>query len=140
MLRDYEAVMKAAADPTRARILKMLSSGELCVCQIVAALGLSQSTVSKHLSLLRAAGLVEERKEGRWVHFRLARSVYNEYAPALLGLLQGWLADDPVVARDADQISRIRQVPAEQLCALGPEAVLGRRGRTSRAVRGMASA
>ncbi len=63
-LREYERVMKSAGDPTRLRILKMLEGGELCVCQMIAVLGLSQSTVSKHLFLLKTGGLVKERRDG----------------------------------------------------------------------------
>jgi len=123
MLRDYEAVLKAAADPNRARILKMLEGGELCVCQIVAVLGLSMSTVSKHLSLLRAAGLVEERKAGRWVHFRLAEERMSEYALPLLSLVRGWLKKDAVVRADAERAARIRRMPVEELCATSAAAV-----------------
>jgi DNA-binding transcriptional ArsR family regulator len=126
MLRDYESVMKAAADPGRARILKMLESGEMCVCQIVAALGLSQSTISKHLSLLYAAGLVEERKEGRWVHYRLAEAELNQYALPLLSLIGDWLNRDPTVRADAERVRRIRQMPKESLCCPNPGAVITR--------------
>jgi len=126
MLRDYEAVLKAAADPNRARILKMLEGGELCVCQIVAALHLSQSTVSKHLSLLRTAGLVEERKVGRWVHFRLGELAVNDYAQPLLALLRGWLAKDATVNADAQRVRRIRKTPVEDLCCPNPGAALDR--------------
>jgi arsenate reductase/ArsR family transcriptional regulator len=123
MLRDYGAVLKAAADPNRARILKMLEGGEMCVCQIVAALGLATSTVSKHLSLLRTAGLVEERKAGRWVHFRLAAEGDNDYALPLLSLLRTWLRKDPVIRADRQKVARIRRMPVEELCGLGAEAV-----------------
>jgi DNA-binding transcriptional ArsR family regulator len=123
MLRDYEAVLKAAADPNRARVLKMLEGGDLCVCQIVAVLGLSGSTVSKHLSLLLAAGLVDERKTGRWVHFRLAEGARNEYATPLLSLVRKWLREDPVVRADAERVARVRQIPVEELCLLGPAAL-----------------
>src|SRR3990170_7795605 len=109
MLRDYEVVLKAAADPNRARILKMLESGELCVCQIVAVMGLSQSTVSKHLSLLRAAGLVEERKDGRWVYFQLSGEPVNECALPLLALIRGWLANDPLLRADAERVAQVRR-------------------------------
>jgi len=125
MLRDYETVLKAASDPNRVRVLKMLEGGELCACQIVAALGLSSSTVSKHLSLLHAAGLVEERKTGRWVHFRLAETKVNEYALPLLKLIRGWMRDDVIVRTDAEKVARIRQLPVEQLCSLEPSS-LGR--------------
>jgi DNA-binding transcriptional ArsR family regulator len=117
MLRDYAAVLKAAADPSRARILKMLESGEMCVCQIVATLDLSQSTVSKHLSLLHAAGLIEQRKVGRWVHVRLAGAPRNEYALPVLGLLRAWLSKDPAVRDDTKRARQVRRMPAEQVCA-----------------------
>lgn len=126
MLRDYEAVLKAAADPNRVRILKMLEGGELCVCQIVAALKLSQSTVSKHLSVLHAAGLVEERKEGRWVHFRLAEEAINEYAQPVLALLRGWLERDATVRVDAARVERIRGTAVEELCCPNPGEALDR--------------
>jgi DNA-binding transcriptional ArsR family regulator len=126
MLRDYEAVLKAAADPNRARILKMLEGGELCVCQIVAALNLSQSTVSKHLSLLHAAGLVEQRKVGRWVHLRLGEGAVNEYAQPLLALLRGWLNKDAAVKADAARVRRIRRTPVEELCCPNPGEALDR--------------
>ncbi len=126
MLRDYEAVLKAAADPNRVRILKMLESGEMCACQIVAALRLSQSTVSKHLSLLHAAGLVEERKAGRWVYFRLGEAEINPYAGALLSLVRGWLKEDATIEADRDRVARIRQTPIEQLCCPNPGGALDR--------------
>ncbi len=126
MMRDYEMTLKAAADPSRVRILKMLESGELCVCQIVAALGLSQSTISKHLSLLQAAGLVEERKEGRWVHYRLGETAINGYAPPLLVLIRGWLHKDAIVKADAERVKRIRKTPVEALCCPNPGLALDR--------------
>jgi DNA-binding transcriptional ArsR family regulator len=126
MLRDYEAVLKAAADPNRVRILKMLQSGELCVCQIVAALNLSQSAVSKHLSLLHMAGLVDERKAGRWVHFRLGEAAINEYAQPLLALIHGWLSTDATVKSDAERVKCIRRTPVEELCCSNPGEALDR--------------
>ncbi len=126
MLREYEAVVKAAADPNRVRILKMLEGGELCVCQVVAALGLSNSTVSKHLSLLYAAGLIEQRKVGRWVHVRLAEEATNEYARPLLALVRGWLNRDATVKADAARVKRIRRTPVEALCCPNPGAALDR--------------
>jgi DNA-binding transcriptional ArsR family regulator len=125
MLREYQAALKAAADANRARILKMLEGGELCVCQIVAVLGLSASTVSKHLSLLRAAGLVEERKAGKWVHFRLSESRDNDYALPLLSLMRGWLRRDATIRSDTERVARIRRMPVEELCEVGA-AVVGR--------------
>lgn len=126
MLDQYEMVLKAAADPNRARILKMLEGGELCVCQVVAALGLSQSTVSKHLSLLRAAGLIAERKQGRWVHVKLSASAANDYATPLLSLLRTWLSKDATIRSDATRVRQIRRMPVERLCCAEPAAVVDR--------------
>ncbi len=83
-LRKYEATMKAVADPTRVRILKMLEGGELCVCQIIAVLALSPSTISKHLFLLKSAGLVNDRKEKKWVHYSLDRESDDPYVAGIL--------------------------------------------------------
>jgi len=72
------AVFKAAADPCRLRILKLLREGELCVCEIMAALAKPQSSTSHHLSILRDAGLVKERRDGKWSYYRLADGAVNE--------------------------------------------------------------
>src|SRR4051794_6149906 len=71
-LEQLEEVFKALADRTRLRILGLLGAGEICVCDIHSSLGLPQPTVSRHLAYLRKSGLVEWRKEGLWVHYRLA--------------------------------------------------------------------
>jgi ArsR family transcriptional regulator len=63
---------KALGDPTRLRILALLSHGELCVCHIEKALSLPQPTASRHLGTLKSAGVVESRREGSWVYYRLA--------------------------------------------------------------------
>ncbi len=71
-LESIETVFKALADRTRLRIIGLLTSGEICVCNIHESLGLPQPTVSRHLAYLRHAGLVASRKNGLWVHYRLA--------------------------------------------------------------------
>ena len=65
-------VLKATADPCRLRILKLLKEGELCVCEIVIALDRRHSSTSHHLSVLREARLIRERKDGKWSYYRLA--------------------------------------------------------------------
>jgi ArsR family transcriptional regulator, arsenate/arsenite/antimonite-responsive transcriptional repressor len=65
-------VFRAVSDRTRLRILNLLRGGEICVCHIVAVLESPQPTVSRHLAYLRRAGLVVARKEGQWMHYRLA--------------------------------------------------------------------
>ena len=118
-LREYEMVMKSVADPTRVRILKLLEAGEMCGCQIVAILELSQSTVSKHLFLLKMAGLVKERKEKKWVHYALDGSDGNPYARKMLNTLRGWLNDDPVVERDKRREALARELGPANICERG---------------------
>ena len=71
-MRELLAVMKALADPSRLRIVAALRGREFCLCQIVELVGLATSTVSRHMSILEQARLVDARKDGRWTYFRLA--------------------------------------------------------------------
>lgn len=64
-------IFKALSDETRVRIIKLLEQGELCVCEIVAAFGVTQPRVSFHLAALKNAGLVKDRKEGKWMYYRI---------------------------------------------------------------------
>ncbi len=70
-MQDLMKVFKALSEETRLRILKLLERGELCVCDIVAALDLIQPKVSFHLAVLKEAGLIKDRKQGKWTHYRL---------------------------------------------------------------------
>ncbi len=71
-MMEPETVMRALADGTRLRIVNLLqNSGELCVCEITAALRMAQPKVSRHLAILRKAGLVRDRREGLWIHYRI---------------------------------------------------------------------
>jgi ArsR family transcriptional regulator len=70
-----ETLLKALADGTRLRILALLANGEVCVCHIHESLRISQPKASRHLAYLRRAGLVATRRDGLWVHYRLAASV-----------------------------------------------------------------
>jgi ArsR family transcriptional regulator len=70
-MKDMLNVFKALSDETRLRILKLLEHGELCVCDIVAALDTIQPKVSFHLSALKESGLIKDRKQGKWIHYSL---------------------------------------------------------------------
>ena len=74
-LEGSTELFKAFADPVRLRLLNLLGGGEVCVCHLHEALDMPQSTVSRHLAYLRKRGLVVGRKEGLWVHYRLAKPV-----------------------------------------------------------------
>jgi arsenate reductase/ArsR family transcriptional regulator len=123
MIETFETVAKAVADPSRVRILKLLEGGELCVCQITTVLGLAPATVSKHLAALRVAGLLQQRRDGKWVHYRLAERPLNAYAPRFLEMVRSSLADDPTVAEDRRLLAMVNQVPIPVLCGQGRAAL-----------------
>lgn len=108
--------LKAMAHPVRLRMLAMLTTGELCVCQMTAVLELAASTVSGHLSDLRAAGLVHERKEGKWVHYRLAD------APEMSAVIRSaltLLGADHQAQTDAAAVRHVRRLPVETVAGGG---------------------
>jgi len=115
-MREFMNITKALADETRVRTLLSLRKGELCVCQITELFGLAPSTVSKHLSILFQAGLVESRKDGRWIFYQLP----DRNAPVVVREALDWikkaLADNAHVLEDSQRLKRIlKQDPAE-LC------------------------
>jgi DNA-binding transcriptional ArsR family regulator len=117
-MRDFELAMKAVGDPTRTRILKLLEAGGLCVCQVQAVLGLAPSTVSKHLTILKIAGLVEDQRDGKWIEYGLTDESRNPHAQSVLGLLHRTLDRDPAVMADRKRLREIRAIPLSELCAL----------------------
>ncbi|MBT3360087.1 MAG: helix-turn-helix transcriptional regulator [Rhodospirillales bacterium] len=119
MIEQFEMVAKAAGDSSRTRILKMLEADELCVCQITAVLDLAPATVSKHLSVLKLAGLVFQRKEGRWVYYRLADRPINPYALSILASVRELICEDGQVAADRERLQKVSAIPLDILCAKG---------------------
>jgi DNA-binding transcriptional ArsR family regulator len=103
---------KAIAHPVRLRLLAMLRSGPLCVCQMTVVVRLAASTVSEHLAELRRAGLVVERKDGKWVEYRLAGSVSGHKLDALWPFLE----EDTEARADAILVNALRRVPVDELC------------------------
>ena len=115
-MKDFLTVAKAVADESRARILLFLSHGELCVCQIVEMLELAPSTVSKHLSVLGQAGLIQSRKDGRWIYYRLARKDASPAAREAIRWAQGCLDEDPRIVADAKRLKAVRRTNAQMFC------------------------
>lgn len=115
-MREMMEVLKALADANRVRLLFALRGGELCVCQLIALLGLAPSTVSKHLTILRAARLVESRKAGRWMHYRLSQDCRP---PSAGNLLVSLFKDSQQTARiieDRQKLQKICREDKEALC------------------------
>ncbi len=71
-VKQQSRILKALSDPTRLKILKLLSVREMCVCEIMAAFDLTQPTASHHLNMLESAGLLKDRREGKWIFYSLA--------------------------------------------------------------------
>ena len=125
-LRTTVDRIKALGHPARLRILALLRGGDLCVCQVTAILGLAPSTCSEHLSLLRRAGLVEERKKAKWVFYRLADDpALKPLYAALWPLLEG----DEAIGADARQGPEVRGMPIAALFKASAEAVSARAAR-----------
>ena len=98
-------LFKAFAEPVRLRLLNLLASGEVCVCHLHEALELPQSTVSRHLAYLRRRGLVVGRKEGLWVHYRLAKPA-GELHRTLIGCLRACAKDIDTLQQDRQKLDR----------------------------------
>lgn len=109
-------ITKAMADSNRLRMLMALSGGELCVCQIIELLALAPSTVSKHLSVLHQAKLVEARKEGRWMYYRLPGRGMPEAVREALAWVKRNLADTPETVQDSEKLAEILSIDRETLC------------------------
>ena len=98
---------KALSDGQRIRIMMLLRGGELCVCRIVDVLALAPSTVSKHLSILSEADLVEMRKDGRWAYYRLAQGEARKMVRPVLKWLDDMLGGNETVVRDSQKLADI---------------------------------
>ena len=104
-LIDMEALFKSLGDATRLRILGLLLTGEVCVCDIHESLKIPQSKTSRHLAYLRRSGLVETRRDGLWVHYRLGR-LADPVLSAVVDAVRHALAHDAAVQRDAERLQK----------------------------------
>lgn len=108
-------IHKAIGHPVRLRLLAILRTGPLCVCQMTVVVKLAASTVSEHLSELRQAGLIKERKEGRWVEYRLSDAALRDGA---LDAIWPELEGDREAKADAVLVKELRRVPLDELCSV----------------------
>lgn len=110
------AITGALADPNRVRILLALRQGELCVCQITELFGFAPSTISKHLSVLRQAGLILSRKTERWVYYRLPGKTVSSPAREALAWLHKSLAETDEASADAKKLKNILGADLAEIC------------------------
>jgi ArsR family transcriptional regulator len=121
-IERLEDVFKALADQTRLRILALLGSDEVCVCNIHDTLGLPQPTVSRHLAYLRRTGLVDARREGVWMHYRVSASL-DPVVQGVVGAAVHALTHVPTTGRDRKQYRktfgelRVLDAPGGSCCA-----------------------
>jgi len=99
-MRQASNLYKALSDQNRLRILMMLREKSLCVCEIVKILQLANSTVSKHLSILRHADLIMNEKDGRWVNYRLTSNLESEKIDSVMSQLHDFLKNDETIQHD----------------------------------------
>ena len=100
-------LFKALGDDARLRIVALLSHGELCVCHLQEALGLTQPTASRHIAVLRHAGVVEARREGSWVYYRLANQEDDARKRQLHAVVREFARQD-TLRRDVERLLRVR--------------------------------
>jgi ArsR family transcriptional regulator len=118
-MRELLAISSALSDENRLRALAALSragGGELCVCQIIELLDLAPSTVSKHLSILRQAGLIDARKDGRWMYYRLAGGDAPRPVREALAWLGRCFGGDKRIIEDGRRLKVIQRIDPEVLC------------------------
>ena len=103
---DMELFFRALADRTRLRLINLMGGGEVCVCFLVEILGTNQPKISRHLAYLKRAGIVDARRDGRWMHYRLSPPP-DQDAAGILGQVQSWLSGDKQMQQD---LKRLRSV------------------------------
>jgi len=112
-MKPVARTFKALADETRLRILVLLLEGELCVCELIAALELPQSTISRHLAYLKNAGWLKDRRQGVWMYYRLSHQT-DQLRNALTGILDRHLAGKPELKQAFDRLEAFRREHLQQ--------------------------
>jgi DNA-binding transcriptional ArsR family regulator len=115
-MKEFMNLTKALADETRVRMLMALRDGELCVCQITELFGFAPSTVSKHLSILHQAGLVESRKTERWVYYRLSGKEATATVRASFAWVNKAIEHHDRIQTDAKKLKQILKINPIELC------------------------
>jgi ArsR family transcriptional regulator, arsenate/arsenite/antimonite-responsive transcriptional repressor len=100
-------LFKALGDETRLRIVALLSHGELCVCHVHAALELSQPNASRQLGILRTAGVVDSRRKGNWIYYRIVEQQDADRRRLLKSIMAGFAKRD-VLRRDVERLVQVR--------------------------------
>ena len=113
-IRATVRLLQAVADPSRLRILKCLQDRPCCVCELVQATGMPQPRVSRHLRVLRDAGLVADARDAQWVEYRVAEADRDSPEADTLALVSRWLEDDEQTVADRARLA----TTSREHCAL----------------------
>jgi len=115
-VHDFLAIAKALSDENRVRILLALRRGELCVCRLIDLLGLAPSTVSRHMAVLKQAGLVDLRRDGRWIWYRLAGERGRRKVRRALEWVFECVGTSERARRDKKRLKEILKIDREERC------------------------
>ncbi len=115
-MRNLLSILAALSDESRLRAFLLLRGRELCVCQIIEALGLSPATVSKHMTLLHQAGLVERRKEGKWHYYRWADAKARSVIGRAMRLALEGAGEDPQAKADLKRCRGVQKKRLTEVC------------------------
>ena len=107
---NIETLFKALADRTRLRLINLIGDSEVCVCFFVAILKSSQPKISRHLAYLRRAGVVAARREGKWMHYRLAEPP-DKHAAHIFREVRASLVEHPEFQRDREKLMQVCCAP-----------------------------
>lgn len=117
-MRDIAELFKILSDETRLRLIAAFGKGEFCVCELVDALKISQYNISRHLGILRKAGLVDDRKEGVWVYYHFTQGM-GTFVDDLLKSLTEHLAKEKIIKEDTRRLDKRLKIRVEGKCVGG---------------------
>jgi ArsR family transcriptional regulator len=120
-----ELLFRALADRTRLRLLNLIGQDEVCVCYFVEVLKTHQPKISRHLAYLRKAGIVDARRQGKWIHYRIVEPE-DKRAAEVLRNIRDWMANDPEMQRDRNRLVHMCciKVPASLTTAPKPALII----------------
>jgi len=116
-MKKLVTIVKALSDETRLRVIKLLEEREICVCELMQVLEMSQPRVSRHLAVLKNAGLVDDRREGKWVYYSLCSGTEKEEVKAFLQTTSSLGNNNPTVKKDRKNLKKaVRLSEAQGVC------------------------
>ncbi len=106
-MRNKIELFKVISEPNRVRILMMLLQKPLCVCEITSILELSTATVSNHLSYLRKEGFIEDKKDGKWINYRISQNIEDPIIKNIINSIPEWFANEKEIQDDLVKVQKV---------------------------------